>query len=303
MNQQKIGEFIKSKRKEKGLTQIELANKLGITNQAISKWERGKNCPDISLLKDLCKILDININELLSGKELEKVSKEDSEDILVETVKTYTNIEKKKRIKLWFLTISIIVIDIIFIIMMILIYNQVNDSNSITIDKIRGEQMVNKVLSLSEKKEYDKMANILDDTTYISNRCNKDIYDYICLLKELNELGVDIKRHKVLKSYFVDVGYREELELVVKYKNIEEKVIVYFTTQYGKITDVSFGFFKLTDDIICADIYNSLNYCHDLKKQYSIYLYELKIDKDNYFEEEVNKKIVNLFSSNNNEHH
>ena len=85
MDQQKIGEFIKNKRKEKELTQIELTDKLGITNQAISKWERGKNCPDIFLLKDLCKILDININELLSGKELSSISKEDTEDILVET--------------------------------------------------------------------------------------------------------------------------------------------------------------------------------------------------------------------------
>ena len=299
MDKQKIGDFIKKKRKEKKLTQKELAEKLEITDRAISKWERGISCPDISLLKDLCKILEIDINELLSGKELEKVSKEESEDILVETVKTYTDIEKKKRIRLWVLTISIIIIDIIFIIMMFLIYNQVNNTNSITIDKIRGEQIVNKVLSLSEKKEYDKIANILDDTTYIYDKCNKDTYDYICLLKELNELGVGIKKHKILKSYFVDIGYREELELVIKYKDLEESIIVYFTTQYGKITDISFGFFKITAGIICADIYNPLNYCHDSKKQQSIYLYELKIDKSNYFEEEINKKIVSLFSPTN----
>ena len=73
MNKQKIGDFIKKKRKEKGLTQKELAEKLEITDRAISKWERGINCPDISLLKDLCKILETDINELLSGKELDKV--------------------------------------------------------------------------------------------------------------------------------------------------------------------------------------------------------------------------------------
>ena len=144
MNKQKIGDIIKKKRKEKGLTQKELAEKLEITDRAISKWERGINCPDISLLKDLCKILETDINELLSGKELDKVSKEDSEDILVETVRTYTDIEKKRRIKLWFLTISIIVIDIIFIFMMYLTYNQVNNTNSLTIDKIRVNKIVNK---------------------------------------------------------------------------------------------------------------------------------------------------------------
>ena len=62
MDKQKIGDFIKEKRKEKELTQKELAEKLEITDRAISKWERGISCPDISLLKDLCKILEIDIN-------------------------------------------------------------------------------------------------------------------------------------------------------------------------------------------------------------------------------------------------
>ena len=298
MNKQKIGDFIKKKRKEKGLTQKELAEKLEITDRAISKWERGINCPDISLLKDLCKILETDINELLSGKELDKVSKEDSEDILVETVRTYTDIEKKRRIKLWFLTISIIVIDIIFIFMMYLTYNQVNNTNSLTIDKIRGNKIVNKVLYLSEKKEYDKLSNILFDTSYIDEKCNENP-DYICLLEEANKLGIEIESHKLLESYFSGISYIENLELVIKYKDLEEKIIVYFTTQYGKITDISFGFFKLKNDIICADIHNPLNYCHDTKNQQSIYLYELNIDKNEYFDEEINKKIVTLFSTNN----
>ncbi len=70
MNQQKIGKFIASCRKEKKLTQAVLAEKLGITDRAVSKWETGKSMPDISLIPELCEALEININELLSGERL-----------------------------------------------------------------------------------------------------------------------------------------------------------------------------------------------------------------------------------------
>ncbi|MBE6836164.1 MAG: helix-turn-helix domain-containing protein [Ruminococcaceae bacterium] len=71
MNQQKTGRFISSLRKEKGLTQSALAEKLGITDRAVSKWETGKSLPDAAIMLELCKILGINVNELLSGERLE----------------------------------------------------------------------------------------------------------------------------------------------------------------------------------------------------------------------------------------
>lgn len=71
MNQIKIGEFIAHTRKEKNLTQVSLAEKLGITDRAVSKWERGKGMPDASIMLDLCEILGITVNELLSGEKIE----------------------------------------------------------------------------------------------------------------------------------------------------------------------------------------------------------------------------------------
>ena len=71
MNQEKIGKFIAKKRKEKKLTQNELAEKLGVTDRSISNWENGKNMPDLSLFKPLCDILEISINELLSGEKID----------------------------------------------------------------------------------------------------------------------------------------------------------------------------------------------------------------------------------------
>ena len=70
MNQEKIGKFIAECRKEKGLTQVQLAEKLGTTDKSISKWENGVCLPDSSLYEPLCNILEITINELFAGKKI-----------------------------------------------------------------------------------------------------------------------------------------------------------------------------------------------------------------------------------------
>ena len=88
MNQIKIGRFIVERRKKQNLTQSQLADKLGITDKAISKWERGIAIPDASIMLELCDILDISVNELLSG---EKFSMEndnkDNERLLLDMAK------------------------------------------------------------------------------------------------------------------------------------------------------------------------------------------------------------------------
>ena len=66
---QTLGKRIGALRREKGLKQDELAEKLGISPQAVSKWETDQTCPDISLLPQLAKLLDISVDELLSGKQ------------------------------------------------------------------------------------------------------------------------------------------------------------------------------------------------------------------------------------------
>ncbi|MBP5678712.1 MAG: helix-turn-helix transcriptional regulator [Bacilli bacterium] len=96
MDQIKIGKFILNCRKEKGLTQEQLAEKLGVTSKSISRWENGNTMPDYSLLKDLCDELNINVNELLSGeriKENDYMNK--SEENLIHLRK---QIDKRKKI-------------------------------------------------------------------------------------------------------------------------------------------------------------------------------------------------------------
>ena len=70
MDQLKIGKFIAECRKQKNLTQMQLAEKLGITDKAISKWERGIAMPDTSIMLELCETLGIRANELLSGEKI-----------------------------------------------------------------------------------------------------------------------------------------------------------------------------------------------------------------------------------------
>ena len=70
MNQEKIGKLIAECRKDKKITQSELAEKLGVTDKSIGNWENGRNMPDVSLFKPLCNILGITINDLISGEKL-----------------------------------------------------------------------------------------------------------------------------------------------------------------------------------------------------------------------------------------
>ena len=68
MDQMKIGRFIAERRKRVSLTQLQLAEKLGITDRAVSKWETGKAMPDASIMLELCGVLEISVNDLLCGE-------------------------------------------------------------------------------------------------------------------------------------------------------------------------------------------------------------------------------------------
>ena len=92
MNQTEIGQFIAQCRREKELTQTQLAEKLNITDRAISKWERGKSMPDSSIMLELCGILGITVNELLSG---EKVNMENVDTFQKKADENLIELKKK----------------------------------------------------------------------------------------------------------------------------------------------------------------------------------------------------------------
>ena len=110
MNQIKIGRFIAESRKKVNLTQMQLAEKLNITDRAVSKWETGKTMPDSSVMLELCDILKINVNELLYG---EKISMENSnqkyEQLLLDMTKKVEEQNKTIWNAMWtIMTVSMI---------------------------------------------------------------------------------------------------------------------------------------------------------------------------------------------------
>ncbi len=110
MDQLKIGRFIAECRKQKDLTQMQLAEKLGITDKAVSKWERGIAMPDSSIMFELCDILGISVNELLSGEKIDmENNNQKNEQLLLEMAK---ELEKKSKTiwnAMWIImTVSII---------------------------------------------------------------------------------------------------------------------------------------------------------------------------------------------------
>lgn len=113
MNQILTGKFIANERKKKGYTQTDLAEKLGISNRTISKWETGNGFPDVSLLLPLCQELDISVNELLSGEKLSNEEYEKrAEENMINVIRNNTKASKEERIISAVLTAAFIIVGI-----------------------------------------------------------------------------------------------------------------------------------------------------------------------------------------------
>lgn len=109
MNQEKVGKFIAELRKSKNLTQEELAEQLGITKNAISKWERGICLMDMSLLKPLSNILEVEVIDIISGEIINKEDKEEKYEKLI--IKLFGNMNlNKRKIRFQFYLFEIIIL-------------------------------------------------------------------------------------------------------------------------------------------------------------------------------------------------
>ena len=158
MNYDKIGSFIQQKRKDKNLTQKQLAEKIGVTDRAISKWERGQGCPDVSILEVLSKELGCSILELLKGREIENevIPVIEADDYVRDSMNISKQVTKEKIISLFN---KIIVASIIFIFVLLLYFNIVQII------------YVNKEYTLSiDKETYKRVTEIVDSI----NKHNKN---------------------------------------------------------------------------------------------------------------------------------
>lgn len=193
MNYEQIGKFILEKRKEKKLTQKELAIKIGVTDKAISKWERGQGCPDVSILEVLSKELDCSILELLKGREIknEVIPITEADDYIKESF-TFNSMNIKNKIKR---TLNkFIGILIIFIVLMLAYFNI---TQIIYIDK-----EYTYTINYSDMKDFIKYSDTIDENINIIKN-DKGIFndeDYQKILNNINSYYEDINKVKILKN-------------------------------------------------------------------------------------------------------
>ncbi len=168
MDIDKISNLIKTKRKEKGLTQEELAQKLNVTEKAISRWETGRGTPDISLLVPLSEELDISVSELLKGKENKK------EDSNIKEIVNYIDVSKTKKNK-FIIPVATILYVIILILYLWYLKVEYNTGGTVHYTYL-GELVYNFFFIISVFFTNRLIANYYYDTIEDCKRMNKVSY-------------------------------------------------------------------------------------------------------------------------------
>lgn len=254
MDYQRIGLLISNLRKEKRLTQKELADKLGITDRAVSKWERGLGCPDISLLDDLSRILDVSILEILKGRRLDKDEILNNENI-IESM-SYSKESFKYKLKKYF---NIICISIILIISLILITNNLksiyyfnktyedtyDDSDKQLFTEIEGNiEKIKNNKGIYSDEEYKKIlyfVNELEKNMKEENNLyyfNKEKYTY----SDIVEFYDSHKESWLIKSAR---GHIQEIyEIVHNHDSSVVYNIVHYYINTDSLSDNSIKLFK-----------------------------------------------------------
>ena len=223
MNQEKIGKLIKKIRKDKGLTQQDLADLLNLSPKTISKWECGKGCPDISILNELCNILGISVTELLNG---ELGLKDDNNATITESIKYYNNRFKRKLIVILLITLLILSPFIILSIGELGRFKNLPSYTTIIIDN-----KTKNLFSLLESYDYKEIETLLNDNVDISNRELEkySIKEFIKRLKALEDIGVVFEDINYNNSSYGDTVY---YNISISYKDASYEM--YYNMRYDK---------------------------------------------------------------------
>ena len=238
MNYKEIGIFISKKRKELNMTQKDLALKLNVTDKAVSKWERGLGCPDVSILEILSNILGVSILELLKGRNIdgEVIPVLEADDYLKNTI-NYSKKSLNKKI-LDLLTIIIIgitsfivIININHIIYLNKEYQYDFSDNDILEDVKKIENNINIIKNknnIFDNNDYQNLINLLN--SYYNKITTNSILEYDGIkkfkLKDLNELDNELpgfleilSSYKILEKYdSKQIEYKELLSMLLSTK-------------------------------------------------------------------------------------
>ena len=303
MNQQKIGKFIQEKRKEKELSQLELAEKLGVSNRTISKWENGNSMPDYSIINDLCKELDITINELLSGESLtEENYQKKLEENIVSSI-DYNNKKRNKGIRKFILLILVLfIIYVLYKAFITYIYygnNIVQEDNTFPINQnIENKSIENNGMS-NTQVYYDRLNMYIPDGFEVitdkakSNFVIDNCVPYVKGLKDRNTFDamILICVNPIDITNMVSLGIRNTIfpwmdvySLLRKYDIHDSVDLIRF---YEKNYNFKQNIFTNSDDIkinyiarnyvnLTISAYDTFYYLNNDLKGYSIEYYKSK---------------------------
>ena len=289
MNQEKIGKFIAELRKEKKLTQGQLAEKLGVTDRAISKWENGRGMPDLSLLKPLCEELKITINELLSGERLNKKNYQDRlEENIINTI-NYSDTKIKNTTKIFrFIIVSIILLLAIVITIFWIDISRMRNNQPVLFSTwgfnyappidLKFEEIENTIKDYLVQKGDNEPKHHDNEKTFISMKI------YLCEEKEkftyFNVYAWVLEE----KYYLENNSVSQDSSSSIPYKFVVEKIDEKYVVTDSKIPREGSYYLDDMKNIFPKTIRNNMDKVHtdgtierlqlDIKQQIKLYFYK-----------------------------
>ena len=313
MNIEKIGKFIKELREEKGLTQDELAKKIPISRQAISKWERGLAIPDAQILLKLSEFFSVSVNEILSG---EKKNKYNEKEINQISLTLYKDRNNKKRI------IKLLIILLITFIFIFLIYYFFTSYRSIKVYTVSGMNdnisFYNGIFVRTKEKIFFKIGdfNILEDngkiqslTLYYLDTNNKkqlivsndddniSFIDYIGYNNYLDTSNIDY----IIKNMYIEIVFKDKKENI-KLTFIEDYINDSLFFKKNQNIGYNKSDIKNTEniDINDSDLLKNIKNCYILYNTNYIYTKnDNEISTKIIYYSKTNTIKITIFSSNN----
>ena len=197
MDNNKIGNFIATLRKEKGLTQQELGNRLFVTDKAVSKWERGLSLPDITLLQELASILDVDVSEIICGErgKKEKINIQDEIDKAINKIKQ-NDMDRKRNLKNKIRKILVLSFSILLIVSLFLIIRFKYYHPSIIKEGSNRYEIGFMGISVLEKDGLDEFVKILSKTEKVKD------YKY-----NIPYLSIGLRKNGTIKNVTMSIKF------------------------------------------------------------------------------------------------
>lgn len=267
MDPKKTGIIISDARKKANMTQKDLADKLYVSDKAVSKWERGLCFPDISVLIPLTEILNISLYDLLRG---EKVNKKEVEETLKNTI-NYSNSEINRKKKKYITISSIIIFVIVFTSMVSLVFINKNKDISAIVDRD----------TIHTINYYSKYKTTIDNT-------NGEKLELIIMKLPLKwkERQFDVSSDTIKISY--GISYKDVVKAYDDENYVKEAMINNASVIFTTVSDVSAVEIRYTD-------YKYSISKEELQKAYDILSFDEVIENDNWVKFVTNKLIDDDF--------